>query len=74
MRRRRKVEEAEVLFGSGIISSEPDLWLPLTPVLMKGKGSGCTNMAQHEVQGLRSGHRAVPEVAVPSPCWGWMCP
>lgn len=67
------MEEMEVLFGSEIIVSKPDLWLSLTPALMKGKGSGCINMSQHEVQGLRSVHKAVPEVAVPSPCWGWTC-
>lgn len=39
-----------VLFRSEIISSEPDLWLLLTPILMKGKGSGHINMSQHEVQ------------------------
>lgn len=45
MRRRKVEEEEEALFRSEIISSEPDLWLLLTPTLMKGKGSGCTNMS-----------------------------
>jgi len=39
-----------VLFRSEIIASEPDLWLSLTPILMKGKGSGRINMSQHEVR------------------------
>lgn len=39
-----------VLFRSEIIGFEPDLWLLLTPILMKGKESGRINMSQHEVQ------------------------
>lgn len=39
-----------VLFRNEIISFKPDLWLLLTPILMKEKGSGHINMSQHEVQ------------------------
>lgn len=59
-----------VLFRSEIIGFEPDLWLLLTPILMKGKGSGRINMSQHEVQWGKiwlQPSRAVPEVAIPSP-------
>lgn len=37
------------MFRREIIGSEPDLWLLLTPILMKGKGPGRINMSQHEV-------------------------
>lgn len=39
-----------VLFRSEIIGFEPDPWPLLTPMLMKGKGSGRINMSQHAVQ------------------------
>lgn len=67
---RRKVEEAGVLFGSEIIVSEPDLWLPSTPALMKGKGSGCINMSQHEVQGAEIWLQSCARAACSRPVLG----
>lgn len=38
-----------VLFRSETTGFKPDLWLLVTPILMKEKGPGRINMSQHEV-------------------------